>query len=46
VREVRSDDNLPEEGRKRWSSELALSDKEIAVLFFSKTPELQDTLGV
>lgn len=25
---------------------VALADKEISVLFFSKTPELQDTLGV
>lgn len=46
MREARSDDNLPEESRKRWSSELALADEEISVLFLPKTPELQDTLGV
>lgn len=32
--------------KKRRSSELALADKEISVLFSSEVPELQDILGV
>lgn len=46
AQEAGSDDSLPGQGRARWSSELALADKEISTLFFSKAPELQDALGV